>query len=183
MWSGNIVSLAVDMASGWCAWSLAHNLGHRWWHDEMRKGKQTFYAHGEREHHRVYDHDRTAEFHHHEDPNELFISFPFRVVAPIALVFVVAFGLLRGWSHCIPFAVSFYGFMALDHRLHILFHKTDALPGVLGWFQRMHLLHHTTHRHNYFFVSGLIWDVLFGTASLKPRARVAVATPADLVAR
>ncbi len=89
-----------DFAAGWCAWSLAHNLGHRWWHNDMKQGRQTFYAHGEREHHRIYDRHGDHRIHLAEDPRELFISFPFAVVGPVALVFVAAFGWLRGWPDC-----------------------------------------------------------------------------------
>jgi sterol desaturase/sphingolipid hydroxylase (fatty acid hydroxylase superfamily) len=44
---------------------------------------------------------------------------------------------------------------------------------LLGWFQSMHLVHHATHDRNYFFVSGLLWDVLLGTASTRTPAQVA----------
>jgi sterol desaturase/sphingolipid hydroxylase (fatty acid hydroxylase superfamily) len=54
--------------------------------------------------------------------------------------------------------------MLIDHRLHILFHKSPNLGGILGRLQQMHMIHHQTHRHNYFFVSGFIWDALFRTA-------------------
>ena len=154
----------VDIAAGWCTWSLAHNLGHRWWHNDMKKGIETFYAHGERQHHRIYDRHGEPALHHSEDPRELFISFPFFVVGPVALLFVGAFGLLFGWPHALPYALGLYFFMLLDHRLHILFHRTEKLPGILGRFQQMHKIHHETHTRNFFFVSGLIWDVLFGTA-------------------
>jgi hypothetical protein len=164
-----LFSTLADFSAGWCVWSLSHNLGHRWWHDEMRKGKQTFYAHGEREHHRVYDLHEGHDFQHIEDPKELFISFPIWVVAPVGLLFVAAYGLLRGWSHCFPFAIWMYSCMMIDHQLHILFHKAAHLPGILGWFQQMHLIHHSTHQHNYFFVSGLIWDLLLQTAQTKPK--------------
>ena len=134
----------------------------------MRNGKQTFYAHGEREHHRVYDAHDQREFEIAEDPRELFISFPVGVVAPIGLLFVAAYGLLRGWSHCVPFGIWMYSCMLIDHRVHILFHRVHRLPGILGWFQDMHLTHHRTHRHNYFFVSGLLWDLLLRTAQTRP---------------
>ena len=133
----------------------------------MRVGMKTPYAHGEREHHRVYDSPGPNHQHHEEDPQELFISFPFRVIAPIALLFVAAYGWLRGWEHCLPFAITMYGSMLLDHRLHILFHRSAPLPGMLGRFQLMHQNHHKTHRNNYFFVTGLPWDVLFGTVRTK----------------
>jgi len=154
-----------DSGAGWCTWSLAHNLGHRWWHNDMERGRKTFYAHGEREHHRIYDRHGDAELHLAEDPSELFISFPFAVVSPVALVFVATFGWLRGWPHALPFGGGLYFFMLLDHRLHILFHRSAALPGALGWLQQMHLIHHRTHNRNFFFVSGLVWDVLLGTAA------------------
>jgi len=154
----------LDVGAGWCTWSLAHNLGHRWWHNDMRKGRQTFYAHGERQHHRIYDRDGDHGFHHDEDPRELFISFPFFVVGPVALLFVWAYASLMGWSRAIPFGAGLYFFMLLDHRLHILFHRTANLPGVLGWFQQMHRIHHQTHTRNFFFVSGLVWDLILGTA-------------------
>jgi hypothetical protein len=160
-------SIGIDVAAGWCVWSLAHNLGHRWWHAEMRAGKQTVYAHGEREHHRIYDAHGRREAQIAEDPSELFISFPFAVIAPIALVFVAAYGFLRSWGDTVPFMVGLYGSMFLDHRLHVLFHKAERLPGLLGWFQRLHLIHHTTHRNNFFFVSGLPWDILLGTAQTR----------------
>jgi hypothetical protein len=157
-------AVLLDLAAGWCTWSLAHNLGHRWWHNDMRRGRQTFYAHGERQHHRIYDRQFDRAWHSDEDPRELFISFPFFVVAPVALLFVGAWGSLRGWNHALPYAIGLYFFMLLDHRLHILFHRSRSLPGALGWFQQMHILHHQTHDSNFFFVSGLVWDLLFGTA-------------------
>ena len=163
-----MVSMIADLLAGWGFWSLAHNLGHRWWHVEMRTGKNTPYAHGEREHHRVYDIHGIQDFRHAEDPRELFISFPFFAVAPIGLLFVAAYGWLRGWEHCLPFAAAMYLCMIADHRLHILFHKSAKLPGPLGRLQQMHLMHHQTHRHNYFFVTGIVWDVLFGTARTEP---------------
>ena len=178
--AATLFSTLVDFSAGWCVWSLSHNLGHRWWHDEMRKDKQTFYAHGEREHHRVYDKHGRDDFRHREDPNELFISFPLLLVAPVGLLFVAAYGMLRGWSHCLPFAIWMYSCMVIDHQLHILFHKAARLRGILGWLQEMHLIHHSTHRYNYFFVSGLIWDLLLGTArtktELKPSAIPGCAT-------
>jgi hypothetical protein len=161
--------IGMDVLAGWLVWSLAHNLGHRWWHAEMRQGKQTFYAHGEREHHRVYDEHRDRERQKEDDPSELFISFPFIIVAPFGLVFVAIFGWFGGWNHCVPFATGLYISMVLDHRLHILFHKKERLGGWFGSFQRMHLIHHTTHTSNYFFVSGLIWDILFRTAQRPAR--------------
>jgi hypothetical protein len=162
-----MLSVSVDLLLGWVVWSLSHNLGHRWWHVEMRHGKQSSYAHGEREHHRVYDSHGERDWQTSEDPRELFISFPLSAIAPIGLVFVAAFGWLRGWGHCLPFALSLYSCMVTDHQLHILFHKAPRLSGVLGRLQEMHRIHHTTHRHNYFFVTGLVWDLMFGTARAK----------------
>jgi hypothetical protein len=163
--------LAVDLCAGWAAWSLGHNLGHRWWHDEMHKGKTTFYAHGEREHHRVYDRHGEHEYQVTEDPKQLFISFPLLIVAAVASLAVAIYAWLAGWSHAIPFAAALYLSMVADHQLHILFHKKPHLSGVLGWFQEMHLLHHATHNKNYFFVSGFLWDVLFRSAVLRPATR------------
>ncbi|HXB75736.1 MAG TPA: hypothetical protein VNY05_46320 [Candidatus Acidoferrales bacterium] len=163
----NLLLIGADLAAGWCTWSLAHNLGHRWWHDEMRQGKQTVYAHGEREHHRVYDNHGQRDLHIAEDPKELFISFPFFAVAPVALLLVAAYGWLRGWMHSVPFGTAMYACMFADHRLHILFHKSPKLGGILGRFQQMHMIHHRTHRHNYFFFSGFLWDALFRTARTK----------------
>lgn len=165
----SLLSIAADLVCGWGVWSLAHNLGHRWWHVEMRDGKDTPYAHGEREHHRIYD-GEIGFWQHEEDPKELFISFPLVAVAPFGLLFVAAFGWLRGWEHCLPFAIALYASMVTDHQLHILFHKSPALPGVLGRLQQMHVVHHTTHQHNFFFVTGWIWDVLFQTAREKSTA-------------
>lgn len=153
----------ADVVSGWGVWSLAHNLGHRWWHQDMAKGRQTFYAHGEREHHRVYDGPVNLQFRHTEDPNELFISFPLAVVAPVGLLIVAAYGLFRGGAHWLPFAISMYAFMLLDQQVHTLFHRHDRLEGVLGRLQDLHLVHHRTHRHNFFFASGIVWDLLFRT--------------------
>jgi len=160
--------ILLDISAGWCTWSLAHNLGHRWWHNDMAKGRQTFYAHGERQHHRIYDRHGDTGFHHEEDPRELFISFPFPLVGPVALLFVAAYGYLRGWDRAAPYAAGLYFFMLLDHRLHILFHRTARLPGILGRLQQMHQIHHQTHDRNFFFVSGLIWDCLFNTAEVAP---------------
>jgi hypothetical protein len=160
----------LDVVYGWITWSLSHNLGHRWWHVEMKANMQTFYAHGEREHHRVYDNHTDSQFHQAEDPKELFISFPFPVVAAAALLLVAGFGYAMGWARAIPFAVGLYGFMLLDHQLHILFHRGAMMTGVLGWFQRMHMIHHDTHNRNYFFVSGVLWDALFGTLGAGSRA-------------
>jgi len=161
----------LDVLAGWCTWSLAHNLGHRWWHNDMKAGRQTFYAHGEREHHRIYDRHGDTGFHTDQDPRELFISFPFAVVGPVALLFVAAYGYLCGWQDAVPYAAGLYVFMLLDHRLHILFHRTPSLPGVFGWLQRMHMVHHQTHTRNFFFVSGLVWDVLLGTAHTRVRSQ------------
>ncbi len=158
--------LGADLLAGWCTWSLGHNLGHRWWHDEMHKGKQTFYAHGEREHHRIYDEHGERVYQASEDPRELFISFPFPVVGSIAILFVLIYGWLAGWAHALPFGIAMYGSMRMDHQVHILFHKKTKLAGPLGWLQQMHMLHHATHEHNYFFVSGLPWDFLFRSAAL-----------------
>ena len=130
----------------------------------MHDGKNTFYAHGEREHHRIYDEHGARQRQIAEDPKELFISFPLPVVAPVALLFVALYGFLRGWGDAAPFAAGLYGSMLLDHQLHVLFHRTARLPGILAWFQQMHLLHHATHAKNYFFVSGIVWDVLFRSA-------------------
>ena len=159
VWKMELLRLSLDLCAGWCVWSLGHNLGHRWWHDEMRNGKTTFYAHGEREHHRIYDPHGKRWYQIAEDPKELFISFPLVLVALVESVLVALHGWLAGWSHLLPFASALYISMILDHQLHILFHKRATLPGVLGWFQQMHLVHHATHNKNYFFVSGLPWDV------------------------
>jgi hypothetical protein len=160
--------LGLDLCAGWCAWSLGHNLGHRWRHDEMDKGKITFYAHGEREHHRIYDEAWVNGRQAAEDPKELFISFPLLVVGPLASLFVALYGWLSGWPHAMPFAGSLYASMVLDHRLHIVFHKETRPPGILAWLQRMHRLHHATHDKNYFFVTGLLWDVIFRSAMFRP---------------
>ena len=155
-------ALAINLFAGWFFWSFAHNVGHRWWHDEMRKGKQTFYAHGEREHHRVYDgHD--ADEAAREDPRELFISFPYPVMAAVALLPVALYAWFFGAPAAIAFAVAMYASMTLDHLLHKRFHREERLPGVLGWFQQLHRTHHATHNRNYFFVTGLVWDVMFRT--------------------
>ena len=165
----DFISIGADLVCGWATWSLSHNLGHRWWHVEMRHGMSTPYAHGEREHHRIYD-NPAGDYLADEDPKELFISFPISVIAPIGLLFVAAFGWLRGWEHCVPYAIALYASMCTDHQLHILFHKSQPLPGILGRLQRMHLVHHTTHRHNFFFVTGIFWDLLFGTARSLPNS-------------
>ena len=168
----------LDICAGWRTWSLAHNLGHRWWHNDMKRGVETFYAHGELRHHRMYDRHTDQAFHRAEDPGEVFISFPF-LVGPVALLFVLAYGWLRGWDHALPYATGMYFFMLLDRRLQILFHRSSSLPGILGWFQKMHRVHHTTHANNCFFVSGLIRGVLLGSV-LTPgnalRARSATAS-------
>jgi hypothetical protein len=161
------LSILIDVAAGWCAWSLGHNLGHRWWHEEMRRGMETFYAHGERQHHVVYDRHAETELQRSLDPNEDFISFPLLIVAPAGLLFVAGFGYLRGWIHALPFALGLYFFMVLDHQIHIVFHKKEKLSGVLGWFQRLHLVHHATHNRNFFFMSGIVWDLLLGTVSTR----------------
>ncbi len=161
-------SVALDMFWGWGFWSLSHNLGHRWWHNEMKRGLQTFYAHGEREHHRIYDGPVERPRQIADDPKELFISFPLIVIAPVGLLVAAAYGYFRGWTHAIPFGAAMYAVMILDHRLHIQFHKIPHLNGALGWFQKMHMVHHATHTTNFFFVSGLLWDVLLRTAVLNP---------------
>ena len=171
-----LLRLGMDLCAGWCVWSLGHNLGHRWWHDEMHKGKVTFYAHGEREHHRIYDGHGENQYHQAEDPKELFISFPLPIIASAASLFVALYGWLCGWSHAAPFAVTLYASMVMDHQLHILFHKKLELPGLLGRFQQMHLLHHATHNKNYFFVSGFLWDVLFRSAVWRQDVRSRKAT-------
>lgn len=167
-----LLRTALDLGAGWCIWSLGHNLGHRWWHDEMHKGKATFYAHGEREHHRIYDRHGENEHHMEEDPKELFISFPLLLIGGAGLIVVALYGWLAGWPQAAPFAVALYASMVLDHQMHILFHKRADLPGILGWFQRMHVLHHATHDSNYFFVSGFLWDVIFRSALVQPRKTV-----------
>lgn len=149
-------------AAGWFIWSLSHNLGHRWWHVDMRKGKQTFYAHGERMHHRYYD-SEDLTLAHAEDPTELFISFPAKWVALMVLVPVLLYGAWLGVLAALCFGAGLYGSLSLDHLLHKRFHRGERLPGVLGWFQHMHVVHHATHTTNFFFVSGLVWDLLFGT--------------------
>jgi hypothetical protein len=148
--------------AGWWFWSLAHNLGHRWWHAEMRQGKETFYAHGERQHHKFYDSlDRTIS--RREDPDELFISFPARHVAAVAMLPVIGYGWALGWSHAALFGVAMYSALTLDHVLHKRFHGGRRLTGIVGWLQGMHMVHHQTHRYNFFFVSGILWDFIFGT--------------------
>ena len=157
-----MVSAIVHVTAGWAFWSLAHHLGHRWWHDDMKKGKDLFYAHGERQHHRFYDnHDRARQI--QEDPLELFISFPFKVVAPAALLPIGVYGLAFGWAASVPFGLAVYASMILDHEVHKLCHRRPQMDGILGWFQRMHDVHHQTHTRNFFFVSGLVWDAMFGT--------------------
>jgi hypothetical protein len=158
----SLQALFLNAFAGWFFWSFAHNVGHRWWHDEMRKGKKTFYAHGEREHHRLYD-THNLETAAVEDPNELFISFPYPIVAAIALIPIAIYALIVGVASAIPFAGALYASMTLDHLLHKQFHKREHLPGVLGWFQQLHMTHHATHNRNYFFVTGLLWDILFRT--------------------
>jgi len=133
----------------------------------MRKGKQTFYAHGEREHHRLYD-THNLEAAHAEDPRELFISFPYPIVAAIALLPIGLYAWIFGRPAAIPFGIAVYASMTLDHLLHKQFHKHPNLPGVVGWFQQMHMTHHATHNRNYFFVTGLVWDVLFRTFRSEP---------------
>src|SRR6188508_1966073 len=64
-----LLTTGLHFSAGWAFWSLSHYVGHRWWHDDMKKGKQTFYAHGERQHHRLYDGDDQA-FMRAEDPGE-----------------------------------------------------------------------------------------------------------------
>jgi hypothetical protein len=154
----------LDVALGWAAWSLVHNLGHRWWHHDMRRGVQTFYAHGEREHHRIYDHHGAVASQAQEDPRELFISFPFVVVAPAALSLVAAFGYVADWARAVPFAAGLYASMIIDHRLHILFHRPAPLPAWLERLRAMHMIHHATHDRNFFFVTGYVWDWMLGTA-------------------
>jgi len=133
----------------------------------MRKGKQTFYAHGEREHHRLYD-THNLEAAHAEDPRELFISFPYPIVAAIALLPIGLYAWIFGRPAAIPFGIAVYASMTLDHLLHKQFHKHPNLPGVVGWVQQMHMTHHATHNRNYFFVTGLVWDVLFRTFRSEP---------------
>ena len=148
---------------GWCFWSLAHNLGHRWWHDEMKKGKETFYAHGERQHHRLYDSDDLV-LAKAEDPLELFISFPAAHIAVIAAIPVAAYFWFFGWPAAALFATGLYVSLIVDHQLHRRFHAGEKLPGVVGRLQEMHSIHHATHSSNFFFASGIVWDVAFRTA-------------------
>lgn len=143
----------------------------------------TFYAHGERQHHHIYDGHGETDRQHAVDPRELFISFPLPLIAAAGLAFVAAYGWLRGWEHTVPFAAGLYLFMVMDHQLHVLFHKAQALGGILGWFQRMHMVHHSTHNRNYFFVSGLLWDMAFRTAVVKPTEMEEVLTPKRMAAR
>lgn len=157
----------MDLFWGWCFWSLAHNLGHRWWHVDMKKGVTTFYAHGESEHHRIYDGDIMRDRHFAEDPQELFISFPFKWVAAVAAIPALLYGFGLGPLHGFVFAIAMYSCMLVDHKLHVRFHTDRNLTGLLAKLQEMHYIHHATHSSNFFFVSGIVWDLLFRTAVTK----------------
>jgi len=171
-----LLTTGLHFTAGWAFWSLSHYVGHRWWHDDMKKGKQTFYAHGERQHHRLYDGDDRA-FMRSEDPQELFISFPYKHVATVAVIPVALYGWLVGWLPAAAFGVAMYGSMTFDHQLHRLFHRRDSLPGLLGRLREMHRVHHATHTANFFFVSGFVWDLLMRTVVFPPQAVAQAQSP------
>lgn len=153
----------AQFVAGWFVWSMGHNLGHRWWHDDMKQGKKNFYAHGESEHHRIYDRHGEVSFQRAEDPRERFISFPVAIVGSAGALLVIGYGFVFGWGNAGAFALGFGGFMFLDHQVHKLFHRKSRIGGIVGWFQQLHMVHHQTHNSNFFFVSGILWDLLFGT--------------------
>lgn len=157
------LNLLGDVIFGWFVWSIGHNIGHRVWHHDMEQGKKTFVAHGESEHHRIYDGPIQRELHKAEDPKGNFISFPLAFVAAAGLLLALGFSFFFGRTNGVAFGLSMFVFMVADHQLHTFFHRRESLCGILGHFQRLHLIHHATHDRNFFFVSGFIWDILFGT--------------------
>lgn len=151
---------------GYCVWSMAHNLGHRLWHVHMRQGKQTDFALGESAHHQIYDNYFAFHMHNIGDPDAKFRNFPMIKVGLTLLPFVLVSFYFLTAPQAILFTTSMYFFMAIDYAVHEKIHSEKIESGLLGILQRMHVIHHKTQRHNFCFLTGIIWDVLFGSFKL-----------------
>ncbi len=149
----------AHLASGWLAWSLCHNLWHRFWHWSIARGYDTFYTRGEKAHHKMYDHDQWKE----GDPLGAHLKFPYVVIGLGLAAPTAAYTVVMGLSAGAVFAVGIYGCMFIDDHLHKLVHLKPGLTGWLGRLQARHLAHHRQHFTHYSFGTGAIWDRLFRT--------------------
>lgn len=162
---------ALYFIIGWGMWSFSHYVIHRWWHDDMTKGKETFYAQGERQHHHIYDHNET-HLTHELDPSEEFINFPLKHIAPMLILPLPLAYWLGGGVNATFLGVAMYGSMFLDYFMHLSFHEHPDMKGVRGYLQRLHMVHHETHNRNFFFTSGFLWDFIFRTVTLPAKEEI-----------
>jgi sterol desaturase/sphingolipid hydroxylase (fatty acid hydroxylase superfamily) len=153
--------IAASIITGWAAWSLSFYWMHRSWHWGMARKSKAAIVVGELKHHELGDSD---PYDIAADPEGHFVNFPKFVAAVLILVLA--------WIWCVLFgplaALVLLTALAICSLCDTLVHNLAHLPQrytfwPVGWVRRLHRIHHTTWRHNYSFVTGIVWDVIFGT--------------------
>lgn len=145
--------------AGWLAWSLGHYAIHRLWHALMRlSGPWWILTHGELLHHLHYDSPGIG------DPDGRFRGPPLWAASLAVALGSFGFGLALGWLY----APAFFGVALLSCAADLMAHDVLHRHGGTWAFQGRHDAHHQTHRHNFAFVTGVVWDVIFRTYRRKP---------------
>lgn len=153
-----ILSIIGHLTVGWIAWSLSHYLLHRVWHKSILDNKYDVSSHGESEHHRCYDNIINSAT---LDPHKIFISFPYLFILPQVALISSWYGFIFGLSAGASFFASAFISMTLDDQAHRIWHSSKKLGPIMSYFKNLHNLHHTTHKNNFSFITGIIWDLLF----------------------
>lgn len=149
---------------GWLFWSFSHFYMHKRWHKDILNRKPGLATHGESEHHRCYDKDEGS---HLRDPFKALASFPYPFILAQVALLCTWYGITFGWLQGLSFFTTAFLSMTIDDRLHKLWHNGKDWGGFMGHLQKLHQIHHTTHKNNYSFFSGLIWDKIANTRLLK----------------
>jgi dihydroceramide fatty acyl 2-hydroxylase len=147
---------------GYLLWTLTEYLGHRFlFHYELSG------AIGARIHHLIHGV-------HHVHPNDpLRLVMPVLLSAPIMLiahgVARLLFGMPLGYAVLMGFVVGYIGYDMVHYHVH---HRTPRTRLGIA-LRRAHMLHHFRDATRGFGVSAPYWDLVFGTAFVRPREAVA----------
>lgn len=155
------MALALGVILGWMFWSLGHYTTHRLWHRWMLRGVTNAAVEGERQHHETFD-GNSQEF-SNVPASHISFRLHFPIVAGSLASIPVYF--VAGFSSAITMMLSFVFFVLIDDRAHRLAHglplKFCNSCGL--WIRELHRRHHDEHDKNFAILSGIIWDISFGT--------------------
>lgn len=155
------MSIVISIFLGWLTLSLGHYCIHRYWHKKFSSKSQIIA--GERLHHDIYDKAETESL----DPHDI-VKGPPPALAVLVLflvgsIYMAVIGVVNGWA----FMATSILCLVIDDLCHrsVHDHTVNITANTLApeWFKKAHETHHRMRTKNFSFITGHVWDRVFGT--------------------